>query len=272
MDNCPIHIHLNTDVAIGLDLQCILPRASERGKSLQRITTYLFMSFLCSFHFTPSKEAVYQPRPLPNGNTLLFSLAFLPTLFISAHLPCPSLFCCLWNSGSCQVYLWCNTSVFKLGVKRKAEGGSEVFLSIFYQDGVLVYCYCQAEAAGEHQVQGQRPCVRRSVCAFSSECRTSFMRWKDGVRRDFNSLRTVIILRPCRDCDWYHLSSFLAAAVDCNCSWRYRCKIRHASAPGRVKNSPTLTAWYAQITHLCGWVWFALITDEVEVFATRKSS
>lgn len=95
MDNCPIHIHLNADGAIGLDFTGHTAK-SIRARNVITENKHLFIHvILMQFPFHTVQGSLLSPCPLPSGNTLLFSLAFLSTLFISAHLPCPSLCCCL---------------------------------------------------------------------------------------------------------------------------------------------------------------------------------
>lgn len=175
MDNCPIHTHLNIDVAIGLDLACTLP--STRAKNVITENKRLFIHV----NLTQAISCLSSLK-VP---TLLFLLIF--SCHPSLRLPFfkQRFFFCFF----CQDNLWCNWSVFKLGVEWEARGrvkySSVGTPSLGFRSLLLLVGGSWRAAV-----------TSLSECALSFKRLTSPRHWWDGVRHVLNSLKTIIILRP----------------------------------------------------------------------------
>lgn len=142
MDNCPIHTHLNIDVAIGLDLARTLP--STRAKNVITENQRLFIHVILT-------QAISCQSSL-KVPALLFLLIFSCNLSLAVYLLSVSSATFFLNSVFCWDNLWWNWSVFKLGVDWEARGRLK-YSSVGTPRLGFRHCYCWWEAAGEQQLQ-----------------------------------------------------------------------------------------------------------------------
>lgn len=126
MDNCPIHTHLNIDVAIGLDLARTLP--STRAKNV----------------ITESKRWFIHVTVVTSHSSIL--------LMVPCNLILPSTFC---PSLGFIVGIISDATEADASTWRRARGTrkGEVFLFWDSEVWILGHCYCWREAAGEQQLQ-----------------------------------------------------------------------------------------------------------------------